>query len=249
MDNGHEAPHRTVPWHATFHSPRKGDSKKGFERLVALKWLKKWPFSPIPLFGSPFGGRWIFSFRLSLFLLVGLAQGFACWVLPFFGKGQMGSALLGSLQILCFLTEAFFLQVPLTYFCIPKSARAYLFLQSDKMCYFCSASILLCLRCQCQEFQGLHSDVPIRLHSCDGSQVYRERSFRPRKQRIHMRGMPTLSIYRPFRFSLARIVKHRNIEVDLPWKLKGWWNCVQRMVMRICVSCWRRIRTNIILYA
>ena len=45
------------------------------------------------------------------------------------GKGQMGSALMGSLQISCFLTEGL---LGTTYFYIPKSARACLFPQSVK---------------------------------------------------------------------------------------------------------------------
>ena len=43
-----------------------------------------------------------------------------------FGKGRMGSALMASLQISCFLTD--FLGtpgLPFTYFYLPKSARAY----------------------------------------------------------------------------------------------------------------------------
>ena len=53
----------------------------------------------------------------------------------------MGSALLGSLQISCCLTEGLFGYSPLTYFYIPKSARAYLFPQSVKNHYFCSGPI------------------------------------------------------------------------------------------------------------
>ena len=42
------------------------------------------------------------------------------------GKGQMGSARMGSLQIVClFLAEGVFGVLPLTYFYIPKSARVY----------------------------------------------------------------------------------------------------------------------------
>ena len=59
-----------------------------------------------PIFGSPCGGTVV-------------------------GKGQMGSALMGSLQISCFLTEGLF-GYPLTYFYLSKSARAYLFPQSVK---------------------------------------------------------------------------------------------------------------------
>ena len=42
------------------------------------------------------------------------------------GKGQMGSALKGSLQISCHLTGTFWV-LPLTCFYLPKSARAYPF--------------------------------------------------------------------------------------------------------------------------
>ena len=42
------------------------------------------------------------------------------------GKGQMGSALMGSLQIYLFDRVTFWVP-PLTYFYLPKSARAYLF--------------------------------------------------------------------------------------------------------------------------
>ena len=52
----------------------------------------------------------------------------------------MWSALMGSLQISCFLTGTFWV-LPLTYFDIPKSARAYLFSQSVKIHYFCSGPI------------------------------------------------------------------------------------------------------------
>ena len=51
------------------------------------------------------------------------------------GKGQMGSALMGSLRISCFWTGTFWL-LPLTYFSLPKSARAYPFPQSVKIDYF-----------------------------------------------------------------------------------------------------------------
>ena len=52
-----------------------------------------------------------------------------------FGKGQMGSALMGSLQMSCFWV------LPLTYVYLPKSARAYLFPQSAKTHYFCSCPV------------------------------------------------------------------------------------------------------------
>ena len=44
-----------------------------------------------------------------------------------FGKGRMGSALMGSLQIPCLFDRGTFGVLPLTYFDLPKSARAYLF--------------------------------------------------------------------------------------------------------------------------
>ena len=57
------------------------------------------------------------------------------------GKGQMGSALMGSLQISCFFTGTFWV-LPLIYFCLPKNARAYLFFsQSVKTHYFCFGPI------------------------------------------------------------------------------------------------------------
>ena len=55
-------------------------------------------------------------------------------------KEQMGSALIGSLRISCFLTGTFW-ALPLTYFYIPKSARAYVFSQSVTFRYFCSGPI------------------------------------------------------------------------------------------------------------
>ena len=54
-----------------------------------------------------------------------------------FGKGQTGSALMGSLHFSCFLTGNLGV-LPLTYFYLSKSARAYLFPQSVKIHYFCS---------------------------------------------------------------------------------------------------------------
>ena len=51
------------------------------------------------------------------------------------GKGQMGSALIGSLQISCFFDGGTFWVLPLTYYYLPKSARAYLFPQSVKSHY------------------------------------------------------------------------------------------------------------------
>ena len=47
---------------------------------------------------------------------------------------------MGSLQFICFLTGTF-LARPLTYLCLPKSARADLFSQSVKILYFCSGPI------------------------------------------------------------------------------------------------------------
>ena len=55
------------------------------------------------------------------------------------GKGQMGSALMGSLQFL--FDRGTFLVHPLIYFYLPKSARAYLFSQSVKIHYSCSGPI------------------------------------------------------------------------------------------------------------
>ena len=55
-------------------------------------------------------------------------------------RGQTGSALMGSLRILVFLTGTLWV-LPLTYFCHPKSARAYLFPQSVKIHQFCSGPI------------------------------------------------------------------------------------------------------------
>ena len=54
----------------------------------------------------------------------------------------MGSALMGSLQILCVcLTEGLLGVLPLAYFYLPKPARACLFHQSVKTYYFCSGPI------------------------------------------------------------------------------------------------------------
>ena len=43
------------------------------------------------------------------------------------GKGLMGSALMGSLRIPCLFDRGTFWVLPLTYFCLPKSANTYLF--------------------------------------------------------------------------------------------------------------------------
>ena len=56
-------------------------------------------------------------------------------------KGPVGSALTGSLRISCFMTEGLFGVLMLSYFYLPKSARAYLFPQSVKINYFCSSPI------------------------------------------------------------------------------------------------------------
>ena len=57
------------------------------------------------------------------------------------GKGQMGSAPMGSLQSSCFLLTGTFRVLPLTCFYLPKSARAYPFPQSIKIHYFRSGPI------------------------------------------------------------------------------------------------------------
>ena len=54
------------------------------------------------------------------------------------GTNGIRSALMGSLLILVFLTEELLGVLPLTYFCLHKSARAYLFPQSVKIHYFSS---------------------------------------------------------------------------------------------------------------
>ena len=56
-------------------------------------------------------------------------------------RDKMGSALIGSLQVSCFLDRGTFWVLPLTYFHLPKSARAYLFPQSVEIHYFCSGPI------------------------------------------------------------------------------------------------------------
>ena len=55
-----------------------------------------------------------------------------------FGKGQMGSGLMGSLQISYSFDGGTFWVLPLTYLCLPQSARAYLFPQYAKNRHFCS---------------------------------------------------------------------------------------------------------------
>ena len=62
------------------------------------------------------------------------------------GKRQMGSARMGSLQNSCFLTEGTSWVSPSTYFCIPRSARAYLFPQSVKIITFVAAPfVYICI--------------------------------------------------------------------------------------------------------
>ena len=56
------------------------------------------------------------------------------------GKGQMGSALMGSLRILYCLIDIYWV-LPSAYFHLPKSARAYLSPQSVKNHYFYSGPI------------------------------------------------------------------------------------------------------------
>ena len=64
-----------------------------------------------------------------------------CRSLSRFGKGQMGSALMGSLRFfLCFSTEGLFWVLPLTYI-FPKVPGRTFFPQSIKQTYFCSGPI------------------------------------------------------------------------------------------------------------
>ena len=58
-----------------------------------------------------------------------------------FGKGQMGSALMGSLQISMWFDRGTFWVLPLTYFCLPKGARTYLFPQSVEINDFRSGPV------------------------------------------------------------------------------------------------------------
>ena len=60
-----------------------------------------------------------------------------------FGKGRMGSALMGSLQIACVCYGWTFWVLPLTYFYLPKSASAYLFPESVKNITFAAAPLVL----------------------------------------------------------------------------------------------------------
>ena len=57
------------------------------------------------------------------------------------GKGRMGSALMESLQNFVLFDRINLWVRPLTYFYIPKSARACLFPQSVNICCFCSGPI------------------------------------------------------------------------------------------------------------
>ena len=57
------------------------------------------------------------------------------------GKGQMGSALMGSLQMSVFFDRGTCWVLLLTYVYLPKRARAYLFPQSVKLDYLCSGPI------------------------------------------------------------------------------------------------------------
>ena len=55
-------------------------------------------------------------------------------------KGTNGVSTMGSLQISCFLTGTFWV-LPLIYFYIPRSARAYPFYPTYQIHYFCSGPI------------------------------------------------------------------------------------------------------------
>ena len=59
------------------------------------------------------------------------------------GKGQMGSALMGSLQMFMFSDRRTFWVLPLTYFYLPKSARAYFFPDPSKCIAFAAAPLVL----------------------------------------------------------------------------------------------------------
>ena len=61
------------------------------------------------------------------------------------GKGQIGSALMGSLHCIfvVFVDRETFWVLPLTYFDHPKSARAHPFPQSVKIKYFCGGPLVL----------------------------------------------------------------------------------------------------------
>ena len=59
------------------------------------------------------------------------------------GEGQMGSALINGVTANFMFFDGTFWVLPLTSFYLPKSARAYLFSQSVKFHYFCSAPLVL----------------------------------------------------------------------------------------------------------
>ena len=65
----------------------------------------------------------------------------SCWTCRAFGKGQMGSALMGSLQISLFLQRDF-LGTPVNLLLSPQSAWEYLFPQSSKIVTFAAAHIV-----------------------------------------------------------------------------------------------------------
>ena len=65
----------------------------------------------------------------------------APWSRAWIGKGQIGSALMGRLQLLFMFLTGTFGVPPLTCFYTSKSARAYIFPQSAKIHYFCSGPI------------------------------------------------------------------------------------------------------------
>ena len=78
----------------------------------------------------------------------------------------MGSALLGSLRIACFLTEGSFWVLPLTYFYLPKSAMTCLFSQSVKIYYFCSGYLSVDPICRQPSFGSVLSIRPVFEGSC-----------------------------------------------------------------------------------
>ena len=57
------------------------------------------------------------------------------------GKGQVESALMGPLRLSCFSDRGTFWVLPLTYFHIPRSVSANLFVQSVKIHYFFSGPV------------------------------------------------------------------------------------------------------------
>ena len=60
-----------------------------------------------------------------------------------FGKGSNGVSTNGVTANFKFLDRGTFWVLPLAYFCIPKSARAYLFPQSDIIVTFAAAPLVL----------------------------------------------------------------------------------------------------------